>query len=141
MDLLLTLLTGLPPLGALLYFLYARRGLQRGPLPASAFAGQPTSSLVWVPGVVQPRTLASLLSWRIHYPLPDGSSAVLAAAFTRPQTLRVGQVVPVKVDLATRRAVLDHPPHRNLVRFVLWTVGGVLLLGAVVAATIVASLA
>ncbi len=48
--------------------------------------------------------------------------------------------MPVKVDLGTRQARLDHPAHRNLVRFVLWTVGGFLLFGAVVAATIVLSL-
>ncbi|MCY7364298.1 MAG: hypothetical protein LH469_03130, partial [Frankiaceae bacterium] len=86
MDLLLTLLTGLAPAGAILAFLYYRRRLQRGPLPAAAFTGQPTSGQVWVPGVVQPTSLSSLFSWQIRFPLPDGTSAELRAASTRPKT-------------------------------------------------------
>lgn len=130
------LVTTLPLALSLAYVLHRRRRTTR-PGPAEAFAGAPRSGAVHVPGeVLRPRGPFMTGRWRIRYPLPDGSSAQVSAVYTRPPVLRPGMVVPVRVDLATRQARLDYPPHTARVRLVVRLIVGTFLVIGVTGAAI-----
>ena len=119
-----TVLTTLFPLLIVGFVVFALTRPRTDPVPPQAWQAPVAPGLVRVTGQVLGAQLFSP-TYRIRYPLPDGTDGHLRAVVTRPRVLRAGMLVPVLVDPSQpHRARLDVPAHASIVRLVatVWTV-------------------